>query len=94
MTEFERLMDKLAKIGLIKIYIRYVDDIMVQVKVEDIDNMINQFNCFDKSIQFPIERFEDDIVHFLDIKIDGCETDLYCKTTHTEQYSNFSVQTH
>ena len=94
MMEFKRLVvDKLIKDGLIKFYIRDVDDTLVLPKVEDIDNIMKQFNSFDKSIQFTIDKFEDDIVHFLDIKINGSETDFYYKTTHTGQYCNFSSQT-
>ena len=59
--------------------------------VEDIDNIVKQFNFFDKSIQFTVDRFEDGIVHFPDFKINGCETDLYYKTTHTGQYYDFSI---
>ena len=77
MTEFDRLVvDKLIKDGLIKIYLRYKDDTLVLAKVEDIVNIMKLFNSFDKSIQLTINRFEDSIVHFLDIKIDGSETDL------------------
>ena len=94
MTEFERLVvDKLIKDGLIKFYIRYVDDTLVLAKVEDIDNIMKQFNSFDKSIQFTIDKFEDGIVNFLDTKINGAGTDLYYKTTLTGQYCNFSIQT-
>ena len=94
MTEFERLVvDKLIRDGLMKFYIRYVDDTLVLDKVEDIDNIMKQFNSFDKSIQFAIDKFEDGIAHFLDIKINGSEADLYYKTTYTGQYSNFSSQT-
>ena len=94
MTEFERLLvGKLIKDGLIKFYIRYVDDTLVLAKAEDIDNIMKQFNSFDKSMQFTIDRFEDDVVHFLDIKINGSETNLYYKTTHTGQYCDFSSQT-
>ena len=91
---FKRLIvDKLVKDGLIKFYIRYVDDTLVLPKVEDIDNIIKQFNSFDKSNQFTIDRFEDGIAHFLDIKIYGSETDLYYKATHTRrQYCDFSSQ--
>ena len=90
---FKRLIvDKLVKDGLIKFYIRDVDDTLVLPKVEDINNIIKQFNSFDKSNQFTIDRFEDDIAHFLDIKIYGSETDLYYKTTHTRQYCGFSSQ--
>ena len=68
--KFERLnVDKLIKDGLIKFFIRYVDDNLVLAKVEDIDNIMEQFNSFDKSFQFTTDRFEDGIVHFLDIKM-------------------------
>ena len=51
MTKFERLVvDKLIKDGLIKFYITYVDDTLVLAKVEDIGNIMKQFNFFDKSI--------------------------------------------
>ena len=83
----------LLKDGLIKFYIRYVDDTLVLAKVEDIDNIMKQFNSFEKSIQFTIDKFEDSIVHFLDIKNNGSEENLYYKTTHTGQYCNFSSQT-
>ena len=93
MTEFVRLVvDKLIRHGLIKFYIRYVDYALVLAKAEDIDIM-KQFNSFDKSIQFTIDRFEDGVVHFLNIKINGSETDLYYKTTHAGQYCDFSSQT-
>ena len=64
MTEFKRLVvDKLIKDGLIKFYadetleVRYVDDTLVVAKVEDINNIMKQFNSFDKRIQFTIDRF-------------------------------------
>ena len=78
---------------LIKFYIRYVDDTLVLAKVEDIDKIVKQFNSFDESIQFTIERFEDGIAHFLDIKINGSERDLYYKSILTGQYCDFSSQT-
>ena len=86
-------MDKLIKYGLIKFYIRYVDDTLVLAKAEDIDNIMKRFNSFVKSIQFTIDRFQDGVVHFLDIKINGSETDLYYKTIHAGQYCDFSSQT-
>ena len=48
MTEFERLcVDKLIKDGLIKFYMKYVDETLVVAKVEDIDNIMKQLNSFD-----------------------------------------------
>ena len=70
MTEFERLVvNKLIKEVLYYICER-------EVKVEDIDNIMKEFNSFDKIIQFIIDRFEDGIVHFLDIRINGSGKDL------------------
>ena len=84
MTEFERLVvNKLIKEVLYYICER-------EVKVEDIDNIINSF---DKIIQFIIDRFEDGIVHFLDIRINGSGKDLNHKAAHNEQYCDFSSQT-
>ena len=52
---------------------------------------MKNFNSFDKSIQFTIDRFEDGIVHYPDIKINGSETDLYYNTTH-KQYNKCQFQ--
>ena len=59
----------------------------------DIPYVLNKFNSFDKNLQFTIDTFEDENVHFLDIKINGTETDIFYKPTHTGQYSDFSSQT-
>ena len=52
---------------------------------------MKKFNSFDKSIQFTIDRFEDGIAHYPDIKINGSETNLYYNTTH-KQYSKCCYQ--
>ena len=54
---------------------------------------MEQFNSSDECIEFTIHRFEDDIVHFLHIKTNGCETDLYYRATHTGQYCDLPVKT-
>ena len=84
MTAFEGLfVDQFIKDGLIKLYITHADDNLVLAKAEDIDIIMKQLTSFDKSFQCSINRFEDGIVHFLSIKINVSETDLYHKTTHT-----------
>ena len=94
MTEFEKIVVyKLIKDSIIKFYIRYVDDTFVLAKEKDIVNIMKEFNSFDKNIKFTMDKFDDGIVHFLDIKINRCETDFYYKSTHTGQYSDFSSQT-
>ena len=93
MTELEKIVvSDLINSGLIKFYIRYVDDTLLLAKEEDIDNIVQQFNAFDDNLKFTIDKFTDNNVHFLDIKIDRNETDLFYKTTHTGQYIDFTSQ--
>ena len=92
MTELEKIVvSDLINSGLIKFYIRYVDDTLLLAK-DDIDNIVQQFNAFDDNLKFTIDKFTDNNVHFLDIKIDRNETDLFYKTTHTGQYIDFTSQ--
>ena len=94
MTELEKIVvSDLISSGLIKFYIRYVDDTLLLAKEDDIDNIVQQFNAFDDNLKFTIDKFTDNNVHFLDIKIDLNETDLFYKTTHTGQYIDFTSQT-
>lgn len=66
---------------------------MVLSKVQDIGDIMEQFNSFDECIEFTIHRFEDDIVHFLHNKTNGCETDLCYRATHTGQYCDLAAKT-
>ena len=94
MMELEKIVvSDLINSGLIKFYIRYVDDTLLLAKEDDIDNIVQQFNAFDDNLKFTIDKFTDNNVHFLDIKIDRNGTDLFCKTTHTGQYIDFTSQT-
>ena len=76
--------------GVIKFYRRYVDDTLVLIKPSDIPEILNKFNTFDKNIQFTIDTFPDNVIHFLDILISSDNTDVYNKSTHTGQYTHFS----
>ena len=81
MTELGKIVvSDLISSGLIKFYIRYVDDTLLLAKEDDIDNIVQQFNVFDDTLKFTIDKLTDSNVHFLDIKIDRNETDLlYCR---------------
>ena len=93
MTELERVVvDKLVQSGIIKFYIRFVDDTLVLAKPENFDKIQN-VNSYDQNIQFTIDRFEDSRVHFLDIEINKTQTNLFYKDTHTGQYCHFDSQT-
>ena len=94
MTELEKaVVDQLIESGMIKFYIRYVDDTLVLAKPENFNDIQSKMNSFDKNLQFTIDRFPDDKVHFLDISIDKTRTDLFYKPTHTGQYCHFTSQT-
>ena len=93
MTELEKIvLPKLIDEGIIKSYIRYVDDTLVMVKDDKINVILDQFNNFDKNLQFTVDKFDDGIMHFLDILVffNG-ETDIYSKPTNTGQYSHFKI---
>ena len=91
LTEFEKLIVfDLVDSGLIKFYRRYVDDTLILVKPNNIPLLLEKFNSFHKNLKFTVDRFENDFVHFLDIKISCDGTDVYRKSKHTGQYTHFS----
>ena len=91
MTELEReILPQLIETGTIKSYIRYVDDTLVMIKDEDIEKVLTKFNSLDKNLKFTVDKFEDGVIHFLDILVDkNGSTDIYTKPTNTGQYTNF-----
>ena len=92
MTELEKeILTDLFENNTIKSYIRYVDDTLVMVKTSEIENVQAKFNSFDKNLKFTVDRFDDGIIHFLDIVVDkNGSTDIYTKPTNTGQYTNFN----
>ena len=78
---------------MIKFYCRYVDDTFLLVKPVDITHIHNLFNKFDKNLRFTVDRFENEVPHFLDIKISLLGLTIYRKNTHTGQYINFESYT-
>ena len=94
MTELEiKVVDSLFKDGLLKFYIRYVDDTLALIKQSDIDNVLSKLNGFHPSLNFTVDKFDDGVVHYLDLKITDNETDICYKDTHTGQYMHFSSYT-
>ena len=90
LTEFEKqLVEDLIEAGTIKFYRRYVDDTLVLIKPCDIPLVLKKFNSFDKNLNFTVDKFEDGKVHFLDLEISESGIDVFRKTTHTGQYTNF-----
>ena len=95
MTELEKIVvSDLINSGLIKFYIRYLDDTLFLAKEDDIGHIVQQFNAFDDKLKFTIDKFTDSNVHFLDIRIDRNKTDVYYKTTHRGQYIDLQAKLH
>ena len=89
MTEIENVVvKKLMDDGIVKFYIRYVDDTLLLVKNEDVQQVLSKLNNFDDNLNFTVDKFESN-VHFLDILIDKNQTDVYSKKTNTGQYTHF-----
>ncbi|XP_066932169.1 uncharacterized protein [Clytia hemisphaerica] len=94
MTELEKsIVVPLVNEGLIKFYGRYVDDTLLLVKPNDVDRIHQKLNTFDKSIQFTVDRFDNETPHFLDIEISPDGLSVYRKDTNTGQYINFQSHT-
>ena len=53
----------------IKFYSRFVDDTLLVVKAEQIPRIHNLLNQFDHNLQFTVDTFKDEILHFLDLEI-------------------------
>ena len=49
-----------------------------------------KLNGFHTSLKFTVDKFDDGVVHYLDLKIIDNETDIYYKDTQTGQYMHFS----
>ena len=54
---------------MINFHCRYVDDTLLSVKPADIGPMHNLFNKFNKSLCFTVDRFENEVPHFVNINL-------------------------
>ena len=90
MTECEKvIVDKLIEDGIIKFYIRYVDDTLLVIKRAGISCVLNKFNSLHDIPKFKIDSFGNCVSDFLDIEICPNGLGIYHKHTQTGQYVNF-----
>ena len=76
-----------------KLYYRYMDDIVREVKTENIDQKLNEINSYHPALKFTIEKETDNSLPFLDMKIMRKDCKLsstwYSKPTDTGLIMNF-----
>ena len=90
LTEFGKVVvTPLMKNGTLKFYCRYVEDTLVFVKEDQIEKILKAFNSFHNNLRFTVEKFENEDVHFLDLKImNNGEINIYVKATNSGLYIN------
>ena len=49
---------------------------MALIKESDIDNVLSKLNGFQPSLNFTVDKFDDGVLHYLDLKIVDSETDI------------------
>ena len=78
-----------------KLFERYMDDIIRTIKVEDIDDKLNEINNLHPNLKFTIEYEKDGKIPFLDMllihKENRIESTWYCKPTDTGLVMNFQA---
>ena len=77
------------------ILLRYVDGTFILWShQEDVQILLNHVNSIRPSIQFPMEKEQDNKLPFLDVLVtrteQGFRSSVYCKPTFTRQYLNFN----
>ena len=91
LTKFELvIISDLISSSTIQFYKQYVDDTLMLIKPSNIPMVLAKNNKFLTNLKFTINTFPDGVINFLDIKISVDGTDIYCKDTHTGQYTHFS----
>ena len=75
------------KSGILKFCCRYVDHTLVLAKEDQIDKILEAFISFHKNLWFNVDKFENEDIHFLDLKImNNGEINIYVKDTNSSLY--------
>ena len=92
LTEFEKVVvTPLTKSGILKFYCRYVDDTLVLIKEDQIEKILKTFNSFHNNLRFAVDKFENENVSFLDLRImNNGEINIYVKETNSGLYINYN----
>ena len=90
-TELKKKVVKpLMNDGTIKLYCQYVGGILHVVKSQDVSRIHKLLNGFEKNLKFAVDFFENEVPHFLDLKMspDGISIDWH--DNNFELYVNYT----
>ena len=91
MTELEDVVIKpLIANGTIKFYTRFVVDTLLVIKPDNVKEVHNSLNKFDKNLRFTVDRFQNKVPHFLDLELSPDGISIFRKDTNTGLYVNFT----
>ena len=70
MTELEDVVIKphIAN-GTIKSYTCFIDDTLLMIKPDNVKEVHNFLNKFDKNLRFTVDMFQNHVPHFLDLEL-------------------------
>ena len=84
MTELEDVVIKpLIASGTIKFYTRFVDDNLSVIKPDNVKEVHNFLNKFDKNLRFIVDMFQNKVPHFLDLELSPDGILIFLKDSNT-----------
>lgn len=91
MTELEDVIIKpLTANGTIKLYSRFVDEILLVMKHENVSQVGNTLNKFEKNLRFTVHIFQNKVPHFLYLELSPDEIKAFKKQANTVLIVNFT----
>ena len=76
--------------GTIKFYTHFVDDALLVIKPDNVKEVHNFLNKFDKNLRFTVDMFQNKVPHFLDLELSPDGISIFRKDINTGLYVNFT----
>ena len=92
LTKFEKaVMTSIMESAILKFNCRCVKDMLILVKEAQTDQILKAFNSFHNNLQLAVDKFKNEDVHFLYLKImNNGKTNIYVKDTNCGLYINYN----
>ena len=85
----QKVIKPLINDKTINFYTRYVGDTLFVIKREDVRRIQNLLNNFDPNLRLTLDLFQNEIPHFLDLKLSPDGIPIFRKNTNTDLYTHF-----